>query len=74
MRKLTVEAEKKVELDQLLDTAKSTLQKLEDTFAQNVDIGPCAIHCYKEILHINRNCRDLDKMLNTSYFEEEKLK
>ncbi len=70
---LKVEPDRKIELDQLLDTAKTTLQKLEDTFAQNVDICPWIIHCYREILRINRNCRDLDKMLEASYFEDVKL-
>ena len=46
-KELTVEAEKKIELDQLLETARSTLQKLEDMFSQNVEINPYAVHCYR---------------------------
>ena len=65
--------DKKFELDMLLDTAKNTLQKLEDTFSQNVDITPCTIYCYREILSINRNCKELDRMLSSSYFAETKL-
>ena len=70
---LSVEPCQKIELDQLLETARSTLQKLEDTFAQNVDIGPIIVHCYREILRINRNCRDLNKMLDATYFNDPKL-
>lgn len=70
---LDVEPDKKFELDMLLDTARNTLQKLEDTFAQNVDITPCTIYCYREILSINRNCKELDRMLSSSYFAETKL-
>ena len=70
---LSVEPGQKLELDQLLETARSTLQKLEDTFSQNVDIAPIIIHCYREILRINRNCRDLNKMLDAAYFDDPKL-
>ena len=66
-------AEKKLELDSLLDTAKTTLHKLEEIFTQNVDIGPHIIHCFKEILRIHKNCRQLDRMMSATYFDEEAL-
>ena len=62
-----------MELDRLLETAKCTLQKLEEQFAKNVDITPWIINCYREILRINRNCKDLDRMLSSHYFTDTKL-
>ncbi len=47
-----MEAEKKMELDQLLETARSTLQKLEDMFSQNVEINPYAVHCYRCVVRV----------------------
>ncbi len=65
-------ANRKVEFDQLLASANSALQKLENTFESGV-AELCGLHCYKEILGIYRSCRYLDRMLKSSYFEEAEL-
>lgn len=70
---LSFEPDLKSELDKLLETARCTLQRLEEEFSHNVDISPWIIHCYREILRINRNCKDLDRMLSSHYFCDTKL-
>ena len=62
-----------MELDQLLETAKTLLKKLEDTFSQNLLTSSCAIHFYKEVLQIYKHCRYLDRILNSQYFENPEL-
>jgi hypothetical protein len=70
---IPIRPEDKVELDQLLDKAKNALEKLEVLFSIQVDITPQAGEFYKNILHVYRNCQDLDRILGSSFFSDPEL-
>lgn len=65
-------AVKKEELESLLDRATAALSKLDDLFRtlpQSID----ATECFQEIIYIYKKCRELEKILKSSFYKDEEI-
>ncbi|XP_052069646.1 (E3-independent) E2 ubiquitin-conjugating enzyme UBE2O-like [Mytilus californianus] len=63
---------RKEELESLLDRATAALSKLDDLFKtlpQSMD----ATQCFQEIIYIYKRCRELEKILKSSFYKEEEI-
>jgi hypothetical protein len=63
---------KKEELESLLDRATAALSKLDDLFCtlpQSID----ATQYFQEIIYIYKKCRELEKILKSSFYKDEEI-
>ncbi|XP_063446086.1 (E3-independent) E2 ubiquitin-conjugating enzyme UBE2O-like [Mytilus trossulus] len=63
---------RKEELESLLDRVTAALSKLDDLFKtlpQSMD----ATQCFQEIIYIYKRCRELEKILKSSFYKEEEI-
>lgn len=56
----------------MLSRAQSALVRLQ-TLLNSIDISVSAPECFHDIIRICRNCHDLDKILQSSYFNDPEL-
>lgn len=63
---------RKEELEGLLDRATAAISKLDDIFRtlpQSID----STQCYQEIIYIYKKCRELEKILKSSFYKDEEI-
>ncbi|GFR83152.1 ubiquitin-conjugating enzyme E2 O [Elysia marginata] len=65
-------AEQKEELNLLLGRAKTALSRLQNLL-NNFDVTVSAPDCFTDIIRIYRSCHDLDKILQSSFFNDPEL-
>ncbi|RUS88951.1 hypothetical protein EGW08_003287 [Elysia chlorotica] len=65
-------AEQKEELNQLLGRAETALSRLQKML-NNFDVTVSAPECFSDIIRIYRSCHDLDKILQSSFFNDPEL-
>ena len=65
-------SEQKQELNLLLGRAETALSRLQKLL-NNFDVTVSAPECFTDILRIYRSCHDLDKILQSSFFNDPEL-
>ncbi|GFN78191.1 ubiquitin-conjugating enzyme e2 o, partial [Plakobranchus ocellatus] len=64
--------EQKQELNTLLSRAEAALSRLQKLL-NNFDVTESAPECFTDIIRIYRSCHDLDKILQSSFFNDSEL-